>query len=178
MKILFIGALAVFLPFAASALADDLRIAENILLYQRKTGGWPKNYDRKQEMTDAQRGPWKGRFFTIWTGQALSLMGSALVRFALIWWMTETTGSATVLTVSTLVALLPPIVLGPLVGTLVDRWTRRWIMVDLGIGFGDMETAPGVEVMLPDAADLWDPTLRGIDEILDDVEAMLKFRLS
>lgn len=27
---------------------------------------------------------------------------------------------------------------------------RRWIMVDLGIGFGDMETAPGVELVLPD----------------------------
>ncbi|MEO0959857.1 MAG: ribonuclease J, partial [Pseudomonadota bacterium] len=28
--------------------------------------------------------------------------------------------------------------------------TRRWIMVDLGIGFGDMETAPGVELIVPD----------------------------
>ncbi len=27
---------------------------------------------------------------------------------------------------------------------------RRWIMVDLGIGFGDMDTAPGVEVVVPD----------------------------
>ncbi|MEM6679213.1 MAG: ribonuclease J [Pseudomonadota bacterium] len=27
---------------------------------------------------------------------------------------------------------------------------RRWIMVDLGIGFGDMETAPGVELIVPD----------------------------
>ncbi|MEE8535692.1 MAG: MBL fold metallo-hydrolase, partial [Kiloniellales bacterium] len=27
---------------------------------------------------------------------------------------------------------------------------RRGIMVDLGIGFGDMETAPGVELILPD----------------------------
>lgn len=27
---------------------------------------------------------------------------------------------------------------------------RRWIVVDLGLGFGDMETAPGVEVMVPD----------------------------
>jgi ribonuclease J len=27
---------------------------------------------------------------------------------------------------------------------------RRWIMVDLGIGFGDMDTAPGVELILPD----------------------------
>lgn len=28
--------------------------------------------------------------------------------------------------------------------------SRRWIMVDLGIGFGDMDTAPGVEVIVPD----------------------------
>ena len=27
---------------------------------------------------------------------------------------------------------------------------RRWIMVDLGMGFGDMDTAPGVELILPD----------------------------
>lgn len=33
-----------------------------------------------------------------------------------------------------------------------DGARRRWIMVDLGIGFGDMETAPGVELVLPDMA--------------------------
>lgn len=27
---------------------------------------------------------------------------------------------------------------------------RRWVIVDLGIGFGDMETSPGVELVLPD----------------------------
>jgi len=27
---------------------------------------------------------------------------------------------------------------------------RRWIMVDLGIGFGDMDISPGVELVLPD----------------------------
>ncbi|MEM1382009.1 MAG: ribonuclease J [Pseudomonadota bacterium] len=31
-----------------------------------------------------------------------------------------------------------------------DGAARRWIMVDLGIGFGDMDTAPGVELVLPD----------------------------
>jgi DHA3 family macrolide efflux protein-like MFS transporter len=73
--------------------------------------------------------PWKARFFTIWTGQTFSLIGSALVQFALIWWLTETTGSAAVLATASLVGLLPPVLLGPLVGTLVDRWRRRWIMV-------------------------------------------------
>ena len=33
-----------------------------------------------------------------------------------------------------------------------DGAARRWIMVDLGIGFGDMDTAPGVELVLPDIA--------------------------
>jgi DHA3 family macrolide efflux protein-like MFS transporter len=72
---------------------------------------------------------WKGRFSTIWTGQALSLVGSALVQFALIWWLTERTGSAAVLAMANLVDRLPPIALGPVVGTFVDRWRRRWVMV-------------------------------------------------
>jgi hypothetical protein len=43
----------------------------------------------------------------IWTGQAFPLMGSQLVQFALVWWLTVCTGSATVLSLATLAALLP-----------------------------------------------------------------------
>ena len=76
-----------------------------------------------------QPASWAGRFFTIWTGQALSLFGSALVQFALIWWLTQKSGSATVLAIATLVGMLPQIVLGPFAGALVDRWNRRIIMI-------------------------------------------------
>jgi len=72
---------------------------------------------------------WKTKFFTIWSGQALSLVGSALVQFALVWWLTIKTGSATTLATASLVALLPQIVLGPFAGALVDRWNRRIIMI-------------------------------------------------
>ena len=72
---------------------------------------------------------WAGRFFTIWGGQALSLFGSALVQFALIWWLTQESGSATVLAIATLVGMLPQIVIGPFAGALVDRWNRRIIMM-------------------------------------------------
>ncbi len=34
---------------------ENLRVAENVLLYQRDTGGWPKNYDRKQNLSKQQR---------------------------------------------------------------------------------------------------------------------------
>ena len=72
---------------------------------------------------------WARRFFTIWTGQALSLFGSALVQFALIWWLTQKSGSATVLAIAVLVGMLPQIVIGPFAGALVDRWNRRTIMI-------------------------------------------------
>jgi DHA3 family macrolide efflux protein-like MFS transporter len=76
-----------------------------------------------------ETGGWARRFFTIWTGQALSLFGSALVQFALIWWLTQESGSATVLAIATLVGMLPQIVIGPFAGALVDRWNRRIIMI-------------------------------------------------
>ena len=73
--------------------------------------------------------PWKRTFFTIWSGQALSILGSQLVQFALIWHLTIKTGSATVLATASLVGMLPNVVLGPFIGTLVDRWNRRRIML-------------------------------------------------
>lgn len=72
---------------------------------------------------------WKPRFFSIWTGQAFSLLGSSLVQFALIWWLTQTTGSATVLATASLAGLLPQVILGPFTGALVDRWSRRLTMM-------------------------------------------------
>lgn len=73
--------------------------------------------------------PWKARFLTIWGGQAISIIGSQLVQFALIWYLTVQTGSATVLATASLIGLLPNVILGPFVGTLVDRWSRRAIML-------------------------------------------------
>jgi len=68
-------------------------------------------------------------FLTLWVGQVFSLVGSQLVQFALIWWLTQRTGSATVLAVASIVGLVPQVVLGPFVGPLVDRWNRKRTMI-------------------------------------------------
>jgi DHA3 family macrolide efflux protein-like MFS transporter len=52
-----------------------------------------------------------------------------LAGFALVWWLTESTGSATVLAMATLAQLLPGVLLGPFVGTMVDRWNRQTVML-------------------------------------------------
>ena len=57
------------------------------------------------------------------------MLGSNLVQFALIWYLTTTTGSATVLAIAGMIGLLPQILLGPIAGTLVDRWNRRMVMI-------------------------------------------------
>jgi DHA3 family macrolide efflux protein-like MFS transporter len=44
-------------------------------------------------------------FLTVWVGQAFSLLGSQLVQFALVWWLTRTTGAATMLALASLAAL-------------------------------------------------------------------------
>ena len=72
---------------------------------------------------------WQIPFFTIWVGQALSLVGSTVTQFALVWYLTRTTGSATVLATASMMALLPKIFLGPFIGALIDRWNRRMVMI-------------------------------------------------
>ena len=86
---------------------------------------------------------WRSVFFAIWTGQAFSLFGSQLVQFALVWWLTQTTGSATVLAGATLVALLPQILVAPLAGAFVDRRDRRRVMMfaDGGIALATLGLA-------------------------------------
>ncbi len=67
-------------------------------------------------------------FFFLWSGQAMSLLGTQAVQFALIWWLTVETGSATILAMATLLALLPIAFLGPFIGPLIDRWSRKRVM--------------------------------------------------
>lgn len=100
-----------------------------------------------ENMTNTSRAAekWAARFFTFWGGQAISLVGSSLVQFALVWWLTSTTGSATVLATASLIATLPEIFLYPFTGALVDRWNRKTVMI---IADGSIALATLVLILL------------------------------
>jgi DHA3 family macrolide efflux protein-like MFS transporter len=72
---------------------------------------------------------WKTQFFLIWIVQALSWVGSSLVHFALIWWLTETTGSATVLAHGCDHRHVARHFPRPHRGACVDRWNRRTVLM-------------------------------------------------
>ena len=72
---------------------------------------------------------WKVRFWAIFSGQALSLCGSALTQFVLLWWITDTTGDVSALAIAGMAALLPQALLSPLGGVFADRYSRRLLMI-------------------------------------------------
>ncbi len=69
------------------------------------------------------------RFWVVFGGQAFSLFGSRLVQFTLVWWLTQESGSASVLALASIMALLPQVIVGPFAGSLVDRWSRRMVLI-------------------------------------------------
>jgi DHA3 family macrolide efflux protein-like MFS transporter len=92
-------------------------------------------YDTQRQARGSREGAMTHReepnlrpFLVLWTGQSVSLLGSSATQFAVIWWLTSTTGSASILALATLVGLAPQIVLGPIAGALVDRWPRKRVM--------------------------------------------------
>ena len=72
---------------------------------------------------------WKKQFAIIYAGQAFSLLGSAAVQFAVIWWLTVQTGSAMPLTVASIISFLPNLLLGPFAGVWIDRYNRGKVMI-------------------------------------------------
>ncbi len=78
---------------------------------------------------------WKQPFFTIWAGQSVSLITSAVLQMAIIFYLTEKTQSAMILSVASFAGFLPYAVLGPVIGVWIDRYNRKTIMIgaDLAI---------------------------------------------
>lgn len=72
---------------------------------------------------------WQRKYFTIWGGQAVSLVTSAILQMAIIWYVTERTESAMILSLATLVGFLPQALFGAFIGVWVDRWNRKWTMI-------------------------------------------------
>lgn len=68
-------------------------------------------------------------FSIMWFGQTVSLIGTAMTRFALTIWAYEVTGSATALAMVALFSFGPVVIFSPIAGALVDRWNRKAVMI-------------------------------------------------
>lgn len=98
---------------------------------------------------------WKNKFITIYTGQAFSLLGSAAVQFAVIWWLTVQKESAITLTLATAASFLPNILLGPFAGVWIDRYNRRTVMIAADGLVAASSAVLGIAFLMTGAPDVW-----------------------
>ena len=68
------------------------------------------------------------RYLLFWIGQLFSILGSSIIHFVIVWWITEVTGSAVLLGVANFMGMLPLIVLSPIFGVFIDKWNRKIII--------------------------------------------------
>ncbi|QYK51523.1 MAG: MFS transporter [Anaerolineales bacterium] len=68
-------------------------------------------------------------FLAIWAGQVVSLVSSGMTGFALGLWVYEQTGQATPFVLIALFNAIPPFIVSPFAGVLVDRLNRKTVML-------------------------------------------------
>lgn len=95
------------------------------------------------------------KFLMLWSGELISSIGSGMTAFALSVYVYQTTGSATYVSLITLLAYLPTMLLSPLGGVLADRYDRRLLMIigdlfsGLGLAYVLWNIQAGSDSMLP-----------------------------
>jgi MFS transporter, DHA3 family, macrolide efflux protein len=72
---------------------------------------------------------WKKTIRWFVSGQLVSLFGSMLVQYAITWYITLTTQSGLMMTLSILFGFLPSLLMSPLAGAWADRYDRKKLMV-------------------------------------------------
>jgi len=107
-------------------------------------------------------------FFLVWIGQCVSLIGSRLTAFGLNLWIYQQTGSVTNFGLLILCSSVPGLLLSPVTGVFVDRWSRRWTMIvaDSCVGLCTLTVA---WLFATDHLSIW--TLYGITALSSCFEA-------
>ena len=72
---------------------------------------------------------WKKRVILFLTSQTISLLGSSLTQYAIIWYVTLTTTSGIMLTISTLVTFIPQVMISLFAGVWADRYNRKHLII-------------------------------------------------
>jgi len=71
---------------------------------------------------------WKKNTILFMSGQALSIFGTMVVQYAIIWHITLKTQSGIMMTVVSLISFFPMFIISPFAGVWADRYNRKYII--------------------------------------------------
>ena len=95
---------------------------------------------------------WLAIIAFIWAGQAVSMFTSYAASFAAVWYVTETTGSAVLLSAMSICAYLPQGLLSPYGGVIADRCNRKTVIIAADMAVGLVSLALGLLILLGDVS--------------------------
>ncbi len=91
---------------------------------------------------------WLAAVAVIFAGQSFSMITSYAAGWAVIWHVTETTGSALMLAAASICAYLPQGLISPFGGVVADRCNRKAIMVAADLGIGIVSLGIGIALLV------------------------------
>ncbi len=95
---------------------------------------------------------WLAIIAFIWGGQAVSMITSYAAGYAMVWYVTETTGSALVLAAMSICAMLPIGLVSPFGGVAADKHNRKLIMIVADGGIGVVSLVAGLLILAGDVS--------------------------
>jgi surfactin synthase thioesterase subunit/MFS family permease len=98
--------------------------------------------------------PSLGRFGLVAAGQIITTTGTALTNFAVPLWIYLETGSLARFALFSIVSLLPGLLIAPLAGALIDRMSRRRVLLAASVAAGGAKAVMAA-LLLTDRAEIW-----------------------
>ncbi|MGA9048969.1 MAG: MFS transporter [Dehalococcoidia bacterium] len=109
---------------------------------------------------------WNRNFLLLWQGQLVSQVGQRAFGLAMLFYIKEATGSASLMGLMMMLSSLPGVLMGPLGGTFADNFSRKRILV-----YGDLIN--GIFVLSLAALLFYMPQNIGLDVIWLFIVAMV-----
>lgn len=82
-----------------------------------------------KELTSDAFAHWKSKTALFLSGQTVSLFGSSLVQFAIIWYITLSTNSGEMMTIASACGFAPQVVISLFSGVWADRFNRKLLII-------------------------------------------------
>ena len=116
----------------------------------------PSAPDRAATGPDRAGGPQPSlrRFGLVAAGQIVTTTGTALTNFAVPLWIYLETGSLARFALFSIVSLLPGLLIAPLAGALIDRTSRRRVLLAASVAAGGAK-AVMAGLLIADRAEIW-----------------------